>query len=420
MTARTAVLSRLRHPALVLLLGQLTTAFTAFVMNLFSSNVLSPEERGLLAFFLQLAYVATVLSLLGVERPYVASRTSATFGSAYRDMTLLTRTAWLCMAGLLAMAGVLAVQGRWLLAALAVGSAVYMRANTDIRKVRIAFIVSQSPGPFISTLLGTQIPLIACGFALFLLDVDTSPAWLAAYAATGLAAPLIAWRWSVREPAASAPDSAALGRVRKEGLRLLPASFGNTALLRSDRLLLPFLSTPAELGRYVAVATIMEVGTWPIQQWVDASLGKWRAQGTPGPRRRLVVWALLGAVAVTACLSAVTFLVIEYWLPVEYRAAQQLLVPLAVGTVMYAGTRIQQGLMIVRGLPGLVSVAEISGMGVSLALYIVLMPRYGAMGAAVGSALGFLALLVVASVLQRRHARSRDRSATGGEGADAE
>jgi len=410
---RTAVAARLRHPALALVLGQLTTAVTAFVMNLLSSNVLAPEDRGFLAFFLQLAYVTTVLGLLGVERPYAASRTTATFASAYRDLTALTRTAWVCMGALVLLAGVLALRGSWPLAALALGSAVYMRANTAIRKVRIAYIASRSTGPFVSTLLGTQLALLASGTALFLLDVDSSAAWLDAYAATGLAAPLIARRWSTREPLGRDASPVDLSRVRREGLRLLPASFGNTALLKSDRLLLPFLSTPAELGRYVAVATIMEVGTWPIQQWVDASLGRWRATGARGPRRRMVMWALVGAVAVTAGLCAVTFVVIEHWLPAEYRSAQRLLLPLAVGAVLYAGTRIQQGLMIARGLPGAVSVAEVSGLGVSLLLYVVLMPRHGAMGAAVGSALGYLALLLVASVIQRRHARTHDA-----EGAD--
>src|SRR5699024_2518786 len=75
---------------------------------------------------------------------------------------------------------------------------------------------------------------------------------------------------------ASPPLTRAEARgLRRRGWILLPSEFSNSAMLHSDRLLLPILSSSAELGLYVTVATVLEMATWPIQQWVDASLRGW-------------------------------------------------------------------------------------------------------------------------------------------------
>ncbi|MEE6283181.1 lipopolysaccharide biosynthesis protein [Georgenia sp. MJ170] len=370
-------------------------------MNLLSSNALAPAERGLFAFFLQVAYVATVLVLLGVERPYVATRTNVSFPQAYAEMSRLTRSAWLGSVLVGSSAVYFAVGEEWLLAGLVLAAALYMIANVSTRKVRVSYIASGTPAPFLWTIAGIQVPLLITGVVLVALEVHSPLPWLLAYTVTGFAAPLVALAARRRHTDQTGPiDTEVLAPIRREGLRLLPASFGNTALLRSDRLLLPILSSPAELGRYVAVATLMEMGTWPVQQWVDASLGKWRERRDQGPGYRVIVLAVLGAIGITACLAALTYLVIEHWLPPEYRDSQRLLLPLAAGTALYAGTRIQQGLMIARGYPGAVSIAETSGMVISVALYAILMPQYGAMGAAIGSAVGYLALLIVAGAMQ--------------------
>lgn len=413
---------RLRQTPVLLLAGQLLTAGSAFLMNLLSSNALQPAERGLLAFFLQLSYVVTVISLLGVERPYVAARVASTFGTAYRELSRLTRTAWVGAAMITALSGYFALREQWLLAGLGIAAAGYVLINVAIRKIRIAFITSHDPAPFLGSVAGTQLPLLLVGVILLLLEVDSPLPWLAAYGMTGLAAPAIAagvrrrWLRTAGSPAAGAD----LGAIRREGLRLLPASLGNSALLRSDRLLLPLLASPAELGRYIAVATIMELGTWPVQQWVDASLGKWRARaGRPLGARKIAI-AMVVAISVTAAVGGVAYLIIQYLLPPAYRGSQELLLPLALGTVLYAGTRIQQGLMIARGAPGSVSIAEVSGMVASIVLYVVLMPTYGAMGAAIGSALGYFVLLVVAAVLAKRRAGRAGDGARAGQGSNTQ
>ena len=57
---------RFTHPAYALLAAQVVTAGVAFAINFLSSSVMPPDQRGTLAFFIQLSYIATALGLLGV------------------------------------------------------------------------------------------------------------------------------------------------------------------------------------------------------------------------------------------------------------------------------------------------------------------------------------------------------------------
>jgi O-antigen/teichoic acid export membrane protein len=392
-----------RRTPVILLSGQVLTAFVAFVMNILSSNVLAPAERGTLAFFLQVSYIATTFSLLGVERPYIAARPFTAFPTAIRELGDLTRTAWIGALVLTGAAAFLALTGSTTSAGMTVVAAIYMLANVFIRRLRVAYISSGTLRPFIVSTVSTQLVLLLAGTALFFSGSTSEIAWLFAYALSGVVAPAVTFV-SIRRPdnpTGAHSSTSELRAIRREGLRLFPASFGNTALVRSDRLLLPFLSSPAELGRYVAVATVMEMGTWPVQQWVDSSLGKWRAQGDKLPMRRLVFYALSGALMVTLAVAVLTFAAITFLLPPEYEPALQLLPALALGTILYAATRIQQGLLIARGHSGSVSIAETVGMVASLALYVALIPSWGAMGAAVGSAIGYGVVLIVAVTLGR-------------------
>lgn len=396
-----------RRTPVILLAGQILTAFVAFVMNILSSNILAPSERGTLAFFLQVSYITTTFSLLGVERPYIAARPFTKFNVAIRELGDLTRIAWVGALVLMGAAAVLAIVDDPTSAGLTIVAAIYMLANVFIRRLRVAYIASGTLRPFIVSTVSTQVVLLLAGIALFLAGSTSEITWLLAYALSGIVAPVVTFMWSRKADEASAERSstAELRAIRKEGLRLFPASFGNTALARSDRLLLPFLSSPAELGRYVAVATVMEMGTWPVQQWVDSSLGRWRVQADKLPVRRLVLYAISGAAGVTLAVAGLTFAAITFLLPPEYRAALQLLPALALGTILYAATRVQQGLLIARGRSGSVSIAETVGMAASLALYVVLIPAWGAMGAAVGSAVGYGVVLFVAVSLGRTRTR---------------
>src|SRR5690625_3023173 len=171
-----------RRRPVMLLAGQIITALVAFVMNLLSSNVLAPAERGVLAFFLQVSYITTTFSLLGVERPYIAARPFIPFGRALRETGYLTRLSWLGGLALVAIASGFAIYGNVTIASLVLVSGIYMMANVFIRRVRVAYITSGAIKPFVTSTICTQFVLLLGGVVLFLADSSSAVAWLAVYA----------------------------------------------------------------------------------------------------------------------------------------------------------------------------------------------------------------------------------------------
>jgi O-antigen/teichoic acid export membrane protein len=237
-------------------------------------------------------------------------------------------------------------------------------------------------------------------------DVRDPHIWFLAYAAVSFTSVVIAWLnrdGAVAGPLRSDPT---LQVIRSQGLKLLPASLGNTAMLRSDRLLLPLLASTSELGIYVVVATVMEMGTWPVQQWVDASLRKWNLAISRTPSQGFILMAKAGAVvaALSLAFGVLAYETVIRVLPVAYHQSLVLIVPLGIASVFYAMTRVQQGLLVAQGHAGRVSAVEATGMIASVAMYVLLIPGHGAMGAALGSLIGYFACLVAGAVV---FARSR-------------
>lgn len=380
-----------------LLLAQVVAAAAAFGINLMAARVMDPDGRGVLALALQVSYVATTAALLGVEAPYVARR-AAPFPVVARELTSLLRPGYWFTALGVATAVALYLDGRTGLATTVLLASVYAFGNTHVRAVRTAYIASGAFRPFAATAVVSQLALLAAGAVLLVLEVADPNVWIAVYALLSMVA-LLVLRTGGRR-AGTAPDRTALAAVRGQGLRLVPASFGNTAMLRSDRLLLPALASASELGLYVVVATATEIAGWPVKQWVDASLRRWRDQGaagTPGTVR-LVATAAGLALALSAVLAGVTYAAVTYLLPEAYHPSRVLLLPLGAATVVYAATRVQQGLLVARGEAGRVSAVELAGMAVSVVLYVVLIPGWGATGAAVGSLVGYSACLAAGAV----------------------
>lgn len=390
--------------AALLLAGQVLTAGTAFGLNILSASVMSPTERGTLAFFLQLAYTLTTLSLLGVERPYAASK-STSFGTALRDLAIITAWRRVMWPIGIALAVTLALTGNESSALLFGAALLYVGSNSWVRFVRIAFIASGEATIYLSTLLGSHGLLIITAVALRLADISDPLFWLSAYAVSAGVA-LVVGIVKARGPTISNPSAELVADLRRRGVRLLPASFGNTAMLRSDRLLMPLLSSSAELGRYAVVATIMEVANWPIQQWVDSSLRRWSEAGTNRFRKRMVVRVLASVLIGVCVMGAVAFATVSFLLPDEYASATNLVLPLALGTVIYSLTRVQQGLLVAQGRSWTVSGVELSGMVASVLLYVLLIPQLGALGAALGSAIGYTVCFFAGVAASRRSSPS--------------
>jgi O-antigen/teichoic acid export membrane protein len=390
--------------AMQLLLMQVLAASTAFAVNILSASVMEPEGRGQLALLVQVTYVLTVIALLGVERPYVAVRKTS-FDRAVTEMNALATPGYLLLI-VIAIVVVLCALAGWLKIALIGGLVLFfLMGNIAARIVRTGYIASGSLPPFIAVSIATQMILLFTAVGLYFWGNTTPDAWFFAYGLSGTAALIVLIGSVCRSGRTGFPE---LRQIRSSGIRLLPASFGNTAMLRSDRLLLPLLASNAQLGLYVVVATTMELASWPIQNWVDASLNRWREhQRNDRGYWRTIAGAALVTTLLAACLGGASYIVIQFALSPAYSESAILILPLAFAAVVYAATRVQQGLLIAGGRAKSVSAAELVGMVVSLGAYLLLIPNWGAMGAAIASIIGYFCCFIAGLILMRRSLDSR-------------
>lgn len=345
---------------------------------------------------------------MGLERPFMALQQGA-FPQQYRRFVKLVLPGfWIVCGAVIIALMVPDIRAHW---ALVGGAALYVAMNVLVRAVRVAYITSRAWQPFVVSGIVTQLVIVAGAVLLALGGIDDPLWWIAVYIASG-SAPLVLLVFSLRNPRADdGLPPWEIRSMRRQGIRLLPASLGNTAMVRSDRLLLPILGTSADLGIYVTVATVMEMATWPIQQWVDVSLRKWSmsVENVGAQFTRLIVGGIGLALAVSVSLGALTYVVVTSLLPSSYGEAVTVIVPLGIAAIFYSLTRIQQGVLIALGASGTVSLVETTGWIVAIASYVVLIPPFGIMGAAIGSIFGYAVCAVVGFVsvrLRLRQARA--------------
>lgn len=401
----------LRHyrTTAILLLSQGLVAGVALLVNVVSARTMGAAGRGTMALGLQLAYLATILVMMGVERPY-ASLSDRDWPGAVRELrALIARPLSAVLVASALAAGVAAATGSTV-AALVAGTGVFVAGNAAARVARTAYVVSRNDLAFTSITVLTQA-LLGLGAVLSLvLELRSAAAWMALYAVAFAPVLLLL---VVPRAAPSAQRDTQRAAVRRAGLAMLPASLGNTAMLRSDRLILPALGSMRELGLYVAVATVLELAAWPTQNLVDARLRHWTGLADDG--RLTVLRPLAAASAATGIIAGVLgFGLSEYvvtWFGAEFAGARRFIPPLAVAAVLYAATRVLQGVLVARRLHRSVSVMEVSGMLASVAFYFLLIPALGGFGAAVGSALGYgVTLLIGLTMLARRTGTEVDTS----------
>lgn len=388
----------------LLLVAQAVAAGSAFGISLLAAVVMAPAERGELALWLQIVYLASTLGMLGLERPLVA-HAQGTARAATRfilDRLLATQI-------VVAVVAVAALA--WLiggsepkLALLAIAGASYVLTNMQLRAVRIAFIVSRQWAAFVVVTIATHGVALLGALALSLARVDALVPWVLIYVVSGVAV-LLYLSIRARMAEALALD-VPVQELMRSAYHLIPASLGNTAMLRSDRLLLPALSSTAQLGLYVMVATATELAAWPVQQFVDASLRKWRS--SQPTVLQMHKWTLIGigiGAAFGLLAGGLMYVLISLWLP-AYLEAIGLIVPLALAAAVYSGTRVQQGCLIALGNTRRASVVEVVGMVAAVGCYVVLIPMFGAAGAAWGSLIGYAAGLVLGGLQVTRAVRA--------------
>lgn len=419
--------ARVRVAAGVLVGAQIVAAGGAVAMNLLAAVVLDPSARGDLAFALQLVYFLSVFAIMGLERPFIATRFGG-FGDEYRRFARLVLPGTVAILPIAVLATTVApFSTRWLWAgAIAIGG--YVALNSLVHAVRVAYVCSREWKWFALNAIATQAIIVAGALSLVLLGVNDPVIWMWVYVGSTIPAVLILI-FSPRA-AASAPLTRAgaspLTRAEARGLRrrgwiLLPSEFSNSAMLHSDRLLLPILSSSAELGLYVTVATVLEMATWPIQQWVDASLRGWSKafRSRRFPIARLFAQCVALLIGIVTVLGTAAYAMIVFVLPDSYLPATVAIPALAVSAVVFGITRVQQGLFIAADAPGTVSTIEIIGTAAALIAYVLLIPQFGMLGAAYGSIIGYSLCAVVGAIaLGRVRSKRRPIAVDGAEDGD--
>src|SRR5699024_8717862 len=376
----------------------------AVAMNLLAAVVLDPSARGDLAFALQLVYFLSVFAIMGLERPFIATRFGG-FGDEYRRFARLVLPGTVAILPIAVLATTVApFSTRWLWAgAIAIGG--YVALNSLVHAVRVAYVCSREWKWFALNAIATQAIIVAGALSLVLLGVNDPVIWMWVYVGSTIPAVLIlifSPRAGASPPLTRAGASSPLTRAEVRGLRrrgwiLLPSEFSNSAMLHSDRLLLPILSSSAELGLYVTVATVLEMATWPIQQWVDASLRGWSKafRSRRFPIARLFAQCVALLIGLVTVLGTAASAMIVFVLPDSYLPATVAIPALAVSAVVFGITRVQQGLFIAADAPGMVSTIEIIGTAAALIAYVLLIPQFGMLGAAYGSIIGYSLCAVV-------------------------
>ncbi|WP_155945506.1 lipopolysaccharide biosynthesis protein [Micromonospora sp. CNB394] len=393
----------------------------SLVINVVAARTLGPAGRGNIALLLQLGYLVNMLGLAGVDRAYpVYVPEGRTARSATLDMLRLAGPGgvlvlitvlplvWSIGAGSSSGPGLTVIAFTLAAIALVAGGA-----------VRSAAAASGITGPFLAGTVAAQVVLLAAGALLAAFRVDDPSIWLLAYALALAVAPGLSWALVCRRRAGkTGTDTAHLARSRHLGLRLLPAGVASMVMLRADRLLLPWLGSYEQLGIYIVVATIAEMVAWPVQAWVDARAAGWHRRhvaGELGISRPVLCVAAYGLVTGAAMVGCGR-LVIGPVFGEDYRDATRLLLPLAIGAVAYCVSRVAVGLSVATGRARIALTTDVSAMAVALACYLALIPRWGAYGAAVGSAIAYttgasLAVIALLASTRRSHQVAANASA---------
>src|SRR5690242_13795002 len=300
-----ALLALRRDAAAALLLAQICVAGNALVVNVLAARALAPAGRGELALLLQIAYLGSLVLLLGIDRSVVAVFPGTPPATTARALLrLLLRPAGL---GLVASLLLLVVPSpwpsswsRWLAVA-----ALFAVANGFVRGGRAVAIAADRQGDYVRFTLQSQVLLLAGAVLLAHAGVRDTGAWLVVYlvsAALPTALELVRWR-----PRRGQLDPQAVAAARREGIQLFPATLATSGMLRIDRLLLPALASTAALGLYAGVATMTELLSWPLGALADARLGRWRVDADGGrlAARRIMLGSLLYAAAGAVVLAYV-------------------------------------------------------------------------------------------------------------------
>jgi O-antigen/teichoic acid export membrane protein len=208
------------------------------------------------------------------------------------------------------------------------------------------------------------------------------------------------------------PD-AELGRaVASYGIRGQVGGLITLLNLRLDFAILGAMAGPAVLGGYAVASKYAELLRLPgtALTWVSyPRLAALDAEAAAAWARRVLKPAMLGVLLGAVPLFAVAGPAMRLLYGAEFDSAVPPARVLLVGMLLAGGSGVASGYLYGRGNPGRNSVVMGVGLAFTVVLDILLIPRYGAMGASIASTVAYLctdALLI--ALLLRLSARTRE------------
>ncbi|HYO85009.1 MAG TPA: polysaccharide biosynthesis C-terminal domain-containing protein [Dermatophilaceae bacterium] len=185
----------------------------------------------------------------------------------------------------------------------------------------------------------------------------------------------------------------------------LVAALGLAVAGRVDRLILAFFHGPTSVGVYATASTLADL-PWILPAAVSAVIVRGVAQS--GSTANHGLW-WRRVVAATTGITLLTFgagwWLLERFLGGAFAGSSLLLAVLLLGSFAIASQQVD--LAVCSGRGDLVSSARAAGVGliVGLLSYLVLIPPYAALGAAIGTVVTYTAMAIAARRLVGRHLR---------------
>jgi O-antigen/teichoic acid export membrane protein len=205
-------------------------------------------------------------------------------------------------------------------------------------------------------------------------------------------------------PTSSAPGSA--GRLTRTGVSLVGMTIGEDLAYRADTVLLGALTSPADAGLYAVAITPASVLRIP-----SAALGQVamydRASGVSSGSaviRRILWLEIVILIPIAACGWAVADWAIPFFFGAEFAGSVDPFRVLLIAELALAPFLVASRAIAGQGSAGAASVAGLVGAMALVTAAIVLIPPFGAVGAAWASVLAYSAMssIAVVSLLHKR------------------
>jgi O-antigen/teichoic acid export membrane protein len=381
-----------------LLAAQVLANSGYFASVLLLARALAPAERGTIAF-------VTVISLLLGRLTGVGMAEATNVLAAQRPgrrATLLANVLLVSAVGALAGAAVVCgvliafprsrpagvgglemavIVAGALVTSTSYGAASFLQGCSRFRDVARLLVV----GPWLYALL------LALTWVTWRLDVDhAAVAWAVAQGVPALLACVA----SARGSGIGRPDRLLLTESIRFGARAWVGSLSHLFNARTDQVLIALLSSEGTLGVYAVAVNASEVLFYlPAAAAVTLVPAVARSTGAGSVERTLRVFRAVTVVTAASVMAAA--LMGPVLLPIvfgrAYGPAVEPFLWLLPGAVGFGSSTVFSGALLASGAPGLSSLGPVISLVVGTALDVVLIPRFGASGAAAAASAALLA-----------------------------